>query len=163
MIIVLLLAGFCNAEAQGGSAIAVNAGLQIQSTTVLDVGVQAKHYWVFDTASNNGPGAGCELIFGANSGPLTFGPKLFYQVDISLNKTPTKAGWFYAIGRFSVIRYTNTEGNDWRLSPEAGISFYDEITLTYGYNFSIPGLHQLSEVYTNRFTLFITIKSKKRK
>lgn len=132
-----------------------------------DIGVQQKHYWVFDSnVSNNGPGAGCEFNFGTNSSGITIGPKLFYQVDIFMADIGGKRKiGMYLQFRISAIRYTNSGGNDYRVASEAGISLSDAFSLMYGYNFIPPFVKEnsLSEVFNNRLAFVLTIGGKKKK
>ncbi len=154
-----------NVFAQGGIRLVGDVGAQAQKTTVVDVGLQIKSYWLFDTANSNaGPGAGIEVNFGSNNSGITIGPKVFYQGDVfmgSFGKTHTTT--MYIVARISAIRYTNTSGNDFRMAPEGGVSLYERFTLMYGYNFIMPFAphDKLTAVYDNRISLFITLGGKK--
>ena len=163
--LILLLLTLNIAKAQGGYVFAFNIGLPLHIEPMADVGVQLKHYWVFDTnRSNDGIGAGCEFNFGSNNSGITLGPKLFYQVDMYMCDVGSKkrSAALYIVGRISIIRYSNSEGSDIRIAPEGGLSLFDLVTLMYGYNFNLPVKTEkkISGVYDNRLTLFITINGK---
>jgi hypothetical protein len=164
-VVLFFLLAVNFAKGQGGYAFAFYIGLPLQIEPMADAGMQLKHYWVFDTnRSNDGIGAGCEINFGYNNSGITVGPKLFYQVDVymaDIGSKKKKSG-LYIVGRMSVIRYANSMGSDIRIAPEGGISLFDLLTLTYGYNFPLPVRTEkkILGVFDNRLTLFITINSK---
>ena len=153
-------------KGQGGNRIVYDLGLPLHIDPMVDIGIQVKHYWVFDTTvSNNGPGAAIEINFGTNNSGITFGPKAFYQVDIFLGDlSEKKKTGLYIIGRASFIRYSNTYGVDYRAAPEVGISILELVSLTYGYSFPLPFGPQtrLSAVFNNRLTLALTLHGKER-
>lgn len=165
ILIFLLYASF-SAIGQGGSKLVLNLGLPLHEQPMGEAELQLKRYWVFDSAvSNNGLGVGCEFNFGTNNSGITFGLKAFYQVDIYLGTSGKKRkSSIYVLARGSVIRYTNTTGNDYRLAPEAGISLFDRVSLLYGYNFPVPfdGKNEIRGVFNSRLTLFVTIGGKKK-
>ena len=156
---------FASAKGQGGNSFAFYVGLPLHDEPMADVGAQLKHFWVFDTNhSNDGFGAGCEFNFGTNNSGITIGPKVFAQVDIYMCEIGSKkrrAG-LYLIGRASAIDYSNSAGNDIRLAPEGGLSLFDLITLTYGYNFPLPSKAEtrIPGVFSSRLTLFVYINGK---
>jgi hypothetical protein len=162
----MLLFITCIVKGQGGNRIVYDLGLPLHIQPMVDVGIQVKHYWVFDTTvSNNGPGAAIEVNFGTNNSGFTFGPKVFYQVDVFLGDiSEKKKTGLYIIGRASFIRYSSTEGVDYRAAPEVGISILELVSLTYGYNFPLPfgPQNRISGVFNSRLTLALTLHGKER-
>ena len=150
------------ARAQG---YAFYVGLPLHIQPMADIGAQLRFYGALDSNySNHGPGLGCEFNFGNNNSGITVGPKLFYQADIFMTELgeKRKLGSLYLVGRLSAILYANSIGRDMRLAPEGGVSLFDLITLTYGYNFQLPGDNgkKLQGVFDSRFTLYIYINNK---
>lgn len=167
-ILFCILFFFCStSKGQGGRKLVLDVGLPLQLEPMADIGMQQKNYWVFDSnLSNSGPGAGCEFNFGSNNSGITIGPKVFYQVDIFMADVggKRKTG-MYLLFRISVIRYTNSHGNDYRVAPEGGVSLSDTFSLMYGYNFIPPFVKEkgLSAVFDNTLSFVLTVGGKKKK
>lgn len=167
VLIIIAFVGLAHyVHAQGGSKVVFIAGLPLHKDPMGEADIQVRRYWLFDSAlSNNGPGLGCEINFGTNNSGITLGPKLFYQVDIYMGSIVKKhKSGVYALARLSVVRYTNSHGNDIRIAPEGGIAIFDEISLMYGYNFPVPfnGKNEIPGVFDSQFTLAITFGGKKK-
>ncbi|HXB12509.1 MAG TPA: energy transducer TonB [Bacteroidia bacterium] len=142
--------------------IVFTGGLLVLFDPSIDLGFQLKNYFSTDPyCSNMGPGIGCEFNFGTNSGGVTFGPKVYYQ----LSKYWFTFGGFksdlYVIAKLSFIYYTGAQGTGPRIVPEVGLSLYDAFEILYGYNIAFT--HNFTEITGSRVTALITLGGKKHK
>jgi hypothetical protein len=137
-------------------------GVLVMFQPAVDVGIQFKSYFATDPhCSNVGPGAGCEISFGANSGGVTFGPKVYYQVDKYICSFGGFKSELFFVGKASVIYYAGVANNGLRIAPELGFSIFDTFTLLYGYNFAFN--KSSPEVTGNKVSALLTIGGKKHK
>ena len=94
-----------------------------------------------------GPKVSSEFNFRFNQ--FVIGPKISYEADL----------WFLGI-RFNVIDYTNFKKNDFRFTPEIGLTFLGDLDLFYGYNILLSST-KFDFIGTNRVTLTINILPQK--
>lgn len=119
-------------------------GIVFQGQTYVDINFL---YSKYDEGHGNvviwGPRIGMELKL--NSTHFVYAPKIGYEL----------AG-FPIILRGSAITYIDNGQTDLRLVPEAGLSFFGLINLTYGYNFQTLSF-RTSEISNHRFGLTINL------
>jgi len=89
------------------------------------------------------PKLGSEFTFDNNN--LILGPK------ISIENV------FWLLGtRLNVIDYTDFKQQDWRFTPEIGISFGGLLSIYYGYNIPLSN-KRINSVSENRITLTVNL------
>ncbi len=93
-----------------------------------------------------GPKISSEFNFKFNH--FIIGPKISYEADIWL-------GYLLMGTRLNVIDYTDFKQNDFRFTPEIGLSFLSFVDLFYGYNIPLSST-RADFAGTNRITLTIS-------
>ncbi len=147
---------------QSDDKIVFTGGLLVLFDPSIDLSFQLKDYFSTDPyCSNMGPGIGCEFNFGTNSGGVTFGPKVYYQLSKYWFTFGNFKSDLYVIAKLSFIYYTGAQGTGPRIVPEVGLSLYDAFEVLYGYNIAFT--NNFTEITGSRVTALITLGGKKHK